>query len=175
LGAAGDDDVSALNVRDALPEEREKVEALTHLAYDEFAKVMTPPAWKALESAMRRALRDSGDAECIVADDETRIVGSVFLYPANVAPYGDGEVASSPEFRLLSVSPSARRRGVARALIDECVRRARTSGATELGLHTSKSLGAAIALYEAMGFTRTPERDFHPDGAELVQGYRLIL
>ncbi len=148
---------------------------MTRLAYDEFAASMEPKAWRALESAMNAVLDDPGAAECIVAEDDGRIVGSVFLYPAGAAAYRGGNVQPSPEFRLLAVAPNARGRGVGRALVEECVRRSRATGATELGLHTSKSLTAAIALYEAMGFTRVPDRDFRPDGAELVQGYRLSL
>lgn len=167
--------MSALTVRDARPEDREKVEAITRLAYEEFARSMEPSAWRALESAMERVLRDPGAGQCIVADDDERVVGSVFLYPAGTVPYDGGEALPFPEFRLLAIAPNARRRGVGRALVDECIRRAKTSGATELGLHTSKSLQAAVAMYEAMGFRRAPERDFQPEGAELVQGYRLTL
>ena len=83
--------------------------------------------------------------------------------------------ASWPEVRLVAVAPSARGRGVARALVDECVRRARASGASVLGLHTSRSMRAAMRLYERMGFVRDPEHDFHPPGAELVEGYLLRL
>jgi ribosomal protein S18 acetylase RimI-like enzyme len=68
-----------------------------------------------------------------------------------------------------------RGRGVGRALVAECVRRARAMGAAALGLHTSASMTAAIALYEGLGFVRTPEHDFRPEGAELVTGYRLDL
>ena len=57
----------------------------------------------------------------------------------------------------------------------ECVRRARSAGAHELGLHTSRSMRSAIRLYTRLGFTRAPERDFQPPGAELVEGYRLAL
>jgi ribosomal protein S18 acetylase RimI-like enzyme len=99
----------------------------------------------------------------------------VFLYPADVAPYDGGNVQPLPELRLLAIAPNARRRGIGRALVDECIRRSKMSGAAALGLHTSKSLGAAIAMYEAMGFRRVPERDFQPEGAELVQGYQLAL
>lgn len=164
--------MSSLLIRDARSDEREKVETLTRLAYDEFAAVMAPDAWHALHAAMERVLRDPGSAQCIVADDEERIVGSVFLYPAGAAAYDD-DALRSPELRLLAIAPNARRRGIGRALVEECVRRSQASGAAELGLHTSKSLGAAIALYESMGFRRVPERDFQPKGAELVQGYRL--
>ena len=162
-------------IRDARAEEREKIETLTRLAYDELANAMEPSAWKALESAMSAVLRDSGDAQCIVADDDERIVGSVFLYRAGADAYDDGDALASPEFRLLAVAPNTRSRGIGRKLVEECIRRSKASGATELGLHTSKSLVAAVALYESMGFTRVPERDFRPEGAELVEGYRLRL
>ena len=167
--------MSALSIRDARPEDRDKVATLTRLAYAEFADLMTPSAWGALEAAVERALKKPGPAQCIVAEDDQRIVGSVFLYPAGASAYAGGEVQTYPEIRLLAIAPNARRRGIGRALVDECIRRAIASGATELGLHTSKSLVAAIAMYEAIGFTRVPERDFQPEGAELVQGYRLGL
>ena len=61
------------------------------------------------------------------------------------------------------------------ALVDECVRRARATGASVLGLHTSRSMRAAMRLYERMGFVRDPEHDFQPPGAELVEGYLLRL
>jgi ribosomal protein S18 acetylase RimI-like enzyme len=77
--------------------------------------------------------------------------------------------------RLVAVTPDLRGRGIARALVDECIRRARASGATALGLHSSRSMRAAVRLYERIGFVRDPERDFQPPGAELVEGYLLRL
>jgi ribosomal protein S18 acetylase RimI-like enzyme len=66
---------------------------------------------------------------------------------------------------------------VARALVLECVRRARAAGAPTLGLHTSQSMHTARRLYEQLGFVRDPDHDFQPPppGAELVEGYRLPL
>jgi ribosomal protein S18 acetylase RimI-like enzyme len=83
--------------------------------------------------------------------------------------------AGWPELRLLAVAPMARGAGVGQALVDECVRRARASGHSELGLHTSESLRAAVRMYERMGFERAPEHDLRPEGAELVMAYRLPL
>ena len=80
-----------------------------------------------------------------------------------------------PELRLLAVSQDARGKGVGSALVKECVRRARLMGATELGLHTSRSMRAAMRLYLSMGFERAPERDFLPPGGEVVEGYRKLL
>ncbi|HEY6829431.1 MAG TPA: GNAT family N-acetyltransferase, partial [Gemmatimonadaceae bacterium] len=76
---------------------------------------------------------------------------------------------------LVAVAPEARGRGIARALVEECIRRARVQGAKEVGLHTSRSMRAAMAMYADLGFVRAPERDFQPPGAELVEGYRLRL
>jgi ribosomal protein S18 acetylase RimI-like enzyme len=98
------------------------------------------------------------------------------LFPAAVDAYGDATVAAPwPELRLLAVSPGARGLGVGRALVDECVRRARAAGAADLGLHSSKSMRAALRMYEQMGFVRAPEHDFFPPGGETVWAFRLPL
>ena len=53
--------------------------------------------------------------------------------------------------------------------------RARRSGAAALTLHTSDIMRTAMAMYERMGFVRTPERDFHPAPEVTVKGYRYPL
>jgi GNAT superfamily N-acetyltransferase len=171
VSAGGD-----LRVRDARGEDRDAVRALTLAAYGEYATVMAPPAWRGFDRAVRAALDTSEEVERIVAERDGGIVGSVVLYrPAADAYGGMLERLRWPELRLLAVSPAERGRGVGRALVEECVRRARRMGATELGLHTSRSMRAAIHLYEEMGFERAPEHDFQPEGAERVTAYRLRL
>jgi ribosomal protein S18 acetylase RimI-like enzyme len=165
-----------VRLRDARDEDLAAVRALTLQAYSEYAGVMEPSAWAGLEQAVRRTVESDSDAERIVAEHEGRIVGSVMLFPPSTSTYGGSvEAPPWPELRLLAVSPEARGMGVGRLLVDECVRRARASGATELGLHTSKSMDTAIGMYRRMGFVRAPEHDFQPEGAELVEGYRLRL
>src|SRR3954468_14887961 len=162
-------------VRDARPDELDAARVVTRAAYAEYAQAMEPGSWQGLRQAIDAALADPGEAQWIVArDDAGEIVGSVLLYPAAANAYGDLSSASAcPELRLLSVSPSARRSGVGRALVDECVRRARAMGAAALGLHTSRSMAVARGMYERLGFRRTPDTDIQPPGAELVEGYRL--
>ena len=163
-------------IRDARPGERAAVRELTLAAYSEFATVMQPTAWAGLERAVRAALAGDDVAERIVAERDGALVGSVMLYPPSVDAYGGAaNRVSWPQLRLLAVAPGARGGGVGQALVEECVRRARLAGATELGLHTSASLAAAIRMYERMGFQRNPEHDFHPPGGELVTAYRLPL
>jgi predicted N-acetyltransferase YhbS len=163
-------------VRDARESDREAIRDLTLRAYAEYADVMAPESWAGLSAAVEAALASNDPMQRIVADDEGALIGSVLLYPPSVRAYGDlaGE-AAVPELRLLAVAREARGRGVGRALVDECVRRARREGASALGLHTSRSMAAAVQLYARMGFERAPELDFQPPGAELVEGYRLRL
>jgi ribosomal protein S18 acetylase RimI-like enzyme len=166
-----------LIIRDARDEERAAIRDLTLRVYAEYAAVMTPAAWAGLEQAVRNALVSEEPREPIVAERDRALAGSVLLFPPAADAYGGLVVprATWPEVRLLAVAPAARGRGVGRALMGECVRRAREAGATELGLHTSESMQAAIGMYEHMGFVRAPEYDFQPEAAELVQAFRLRL
>ena len=169
------DTADGLVIRDARPDEREAIRALTLQAYEQYAAIMRPDAWAGLAAAIGGGL-DAEGADRIVAVREGRLLGSVALFPPAADAYpGETGPASWPELRLLAVSPDARGMGVGRLLVDECVRRARASGAAELGLHTSKSMETAIGMYRRMGFVRAPEHDFQPPGAELVEAYRLAL
>jgi ribosomal protein S18 acetylase RimI-like enzyme len=163
-------------LRDARPEELPEIDELTLAAYAEYGSVMRPSAWKGLSGAVRAALEGPGDSQRIVATRNERIVGSVMLFPPSGELY-EGRVggADAPELRLLAVHSDARGAGIGRRLVEECIRRARDMGAPALGLHTSESMWAAIRLYRSMGFERDPDRDFQPEGAELVEAYRLPL
>jgi predicted N-acetyltransferase YhbS len=164
-----------LVIRDARPDERDAIRALTMQAYGQYAAVMDPDAWAGLAEAIRIGL-DAGGAERIVAERGERLLGSVMLFPPAADAYpGETGPANWPELRLLAVAAEARGMGVGQALVEECVRRARRMGAAELGLHTSISMAAAMRMYQRMGFVRAPDHDFHPEGAEFVEAYRLPL
>ena len=165
-----------IHLREAQAHDRTRIRELTLSAYREYATLMEPEAWAALEQALHGALSGDDGLTRLVAESDGVIVGSAALYEPGSDAYGDlASRAEWPEVRLVAVDPAVRGRGIARALVDECVRRARASGATRLGLHTSRSMTAAKRLYESMGFVREPTGDFQPTGAELVEGYRLEL
>ncbi len=165
-----------LILREARQEEQAAIRELTLRVYAEYVAILTPAAWAGLEQAVRAALASQEPKQQIVAERGGALVGSVLLFaPATDAYGGLVAHASWPEVRLLAVAPEARGQGVGRALMDGCVRRAREAGAADLGLHTSKSMRVAIGMYERMGFVRAPEYDFQPEGAELVQAFRLRL
>ncbi len=168
---------SALELREARPEDLATVRTLTLAAYQQYAEIMSPGAWAALSDVVRRTLADPDPAATrIVAEQNRQLLGSVLLYPPATDAYrGLTGSLEWPEVRLLAVDPRARGQGIGRALMDECVRRAGAMGADWIGLHTSASLRVAIAMYERMGFERVPEHDFQPPGAEPVTAYRLRL
>ncbi len=162
-------------VRAAGAADRDRIARVTREAYAELESVMVPDAWRGLHAAVSNVLaRGAGD--WIVAEEGGDVVGSVMLSPPDTEAYG-GFITPPPwpEIRALAVDPAMRGRGIARALVDECARRAAASGADRIGLHTSRSMRAAIALYLRMGFERAPEYDFQPPGAELVEAYALSL
>ncbi|MEO6528074.1 MAG: GNAT family N-acetyltransferase [Gemmatimonadaceae bacterium] len=167
---------STVRIRAARAEELPRIAELTKRAYGEYATTMEPSAWRALEAAMHSALAHDSGVTRLVAELDGDVVGSAALYAPDIEAY-DGLASRLPwpEVRLVAVDPAARGRGIAHLLVMECARRAQETGASDLGLHTSHSMRTAKQLYERLGFVRDPERDFHPPGAELVEGYRLSL
>jgi ribosomal protein S18 acetylase RimI-like enzyme len=107
-------------------------------------------------------------AELLVARDATgRVVGSVALVLS-----GDfGEVTESDDeaaFRMLAVDGGVRGRGIGEALVRTCLQRARAAGKRRMVLSTAARMTAAHRLYERLGFSRLPERDWTPvPGIEL--------
>ncbi|MGY5882849.1 GNAT family N-acetyltransferase [Modestobacter lacusdianchii] len=101
-------------------------------------------------------------ADLLVARDaDGQIVGSVAL----VLEGDFGEVTESPDeaaFRMLAVDRAARGRGVGEALVRACLDRARAAGRHRMVLSTGDRMHAAHRLYERLGFTRLPERDWTP-------------
>ena len=102
-------------------------------------------------------------AELLVARDagSGAVVGSVAL----VLDGDFGEVLVSPDeagFRMLVVDAAARGRGVGELLVRACLDRARAAGKTRMVISTEPRMHAAHRLYERLGFTRLPERDWSP-------------
>jgi GNAT superfamily N-acetyltransferase len=95
----------------------------------------------------------------VAAAPDAAILGAVLLVDARsdlrqIARGGEAE------FRLLGVSDRARGQGIGRALVEECLRRARAAGATRMVLSTKPAMRAAHRVYEDLGFTRETARDW---------------
>jgi len=165
-------------IRDARPSDRGAILAVTLAAYEQYAAALPPPLWAMYRQSIQATLADVQPAAQVVAEEGGALVGTVLLYPAGAVmatPGGTPVTLAWPEVRLLAVTPAARGKGVARRLMEECIRRARAAGAPALTLHTADIMAVAMRLYERMGFGRAPELDFAPAPGITVKGYRLPL
>jgi ribosomal protein S18 acetylase RimI-like enzyme len=111
----------------------------------------------------------------LVAVEEGRILGTATLELFDrVEPEDDPDLhPDEAHVRMVGVDPSARRRGIARALFERCFDLARAGGKTFMTLHTTERMATAQRMYEAMGFGRLGDRVF-PDGFVLLT-YRIEL
>jgi ribosomal protein S18 acetylase RimI-like enzyme len=110
----------------------------------------------------------------LVADLDGVVVGTVTYCPEGSRLRelaGPGEA----EFRMLAVSPSARRKGVAEALVRRVIERAREQGCSAVVLSSQPVQEDAHRLYERLGFRRTPEKDWSPAPGIDLLGFRLDL
>ena len=96
---------------------------------------------------------------CWIAEIEGEIVGSVFLVK-------ESETVS--KLRLLLVHPKARRLGMGKRMVNECLRFARQAGYRKTMLWTNNVLLAARHLYETMGFKLVLEEPHRSFGHDLV-------
>lgn len=125
-------------------------------AYREFAKRLGPTPWRAMEKNLRGVARLTGWARFLVVRTPRGLAGSV-----GYCPPGKSDVAVfEPEWAsivLLAVSPRHRRRGIGRALVRDCIRRARDELAPAIGLFTSELMTGAGELYRSLGFREDRE------------------
>ena len=158
LGAVSSSpDAPPLTVDRARPEDHARIGQLTHDVYVG-GGLASPEYGVQLRDVAGRADR----AELLVVrDDGGRVVGSVALVLA-----GDfSEITESDDeaaFRMLVVDPAVQGRGIGELLVTACLDRARAAGKRRMVLSTDRRMTAAQRLYERLGFTRLPERDWRP-------------
>jgi GNAT superfamily N-acetyltransferase len=164
-----------LNIRDAQPEERETDAAVIRAAYAEYERLYPPDVWPGYARVVSDVHGLHPEAQLIVAESDGRIVGTVTFF-------ADGALSRQGEWpegwaglARLGVAPEQRGGGFGRALVEECIRRAGALERGTIGLHTTEWMETARAMYERMGFVRTPAFDFHPRRGVVGMGYRLDL
>jgi len=163
-----------VTVRPVHTEELAEVGELTAAAYaadgllaegDPYAEHLRDAVTRAREAEVYVALLDGR---------EDVLAGTVTFCPEG-SPWREVARPGEGEFRMLAVSPTARRRGVAAALVGVCLERSRELGCTAVVLCSLPVQRGAHRIYERLGFRRLPERDWSPaDGVELL-GFGLEL
>jgi ribosomal protein S18 acetylase RimI-like enzyme len=166
-----------MEIRNALSVEIDWIREQRVAAYEEHAEKIPGEHWGALRKAILSESDKEEGVELLVAEMAGEVVGSVVLYPANSDAY-DGLVdqLDYPEIRMLAVSQNHRNKGIAEALVNECIRIAKERNFQYIGLHTADFMTSAMRLYEGLGFVRLPQFDFEPanDGI-IVKAYRLTI
>ncbi|MFC5528815.1 GNAT family N-acetyltransferase [Cohnella yongneupensis] len=164
-----------MKIREARQDELAHVREQRIKAYLPYARLIPEGHWKALEGSLASEADQQSGARLFVAESGGEPVGSVVLFPAKSDAYdGHIEAVDYPEIRMLAVHEDYRGKGVASALVTECIARARAEGHRYIGLHTGEFMEPAIRLYERIGFERVPENDFQPAGDGVnVRAYRL--
>ncbi len=104
---------------------------------------------------------DSSRERCWIAEVDGQNVGHIFLvkHPTQ---------RRTARLRLLFVEPSARGRGLGEALVNECIRFARTAGYRKIVLWSQSILTAAHRIYERAGFYLVQEEPHHSFGQDLI-------
>jgi ribosomal protein S18 acetylase RimI-like enzyme len=111
---------------------------------------------------LKNVTKRAAAAEVLVALEHERLLGGVTFVPDG-GPMADIARPREAEIRMLAVDHEARGRGAGEALVRACIGRARAvPGCARVVLSTQRSMHAAHRIYERLGFTRTPERDWSP-------------
>lgn len=170
-------------VRPAAPHEHGAVADLLVAVFTPIAARMPPDiAARYLDEVRDVQSRSAISELLVVADGGGQLTGAVTFLPDSAAddhPWPAGGAV----LRLLAVAPSARSRGAGRALVDDCVDRARALARGFVGLHTAPLMDDARRLYEHLGFIRAPAWDFDagvyygsgPNGEDHVRGLAYVL
>lgn len=141
--------------------------------------------WQLSRDVRLRSLADAPDAFCSSLETERAFdeeawrsrldrAHTVFAWEGDAvvgAATGkpDPHEAGGHEIVGMWVDPAHRRGGVATALIDELVRRARDAGASSVALWVADGNERAQRLYEKCGFSATGQRDTMRPGVDEVR------
>lgn len=145
-------------IRDAEPGDHPAMREVIRAAYREHRAALPSCVYRRYLADLLDLDRHARRGQLLVVEVDGDIRGSGAFYPDT----GSQDMGWPPGWaggRGLAVSPLARGRGAARALLTECERRARLVGAPVFAFHTAGFMTDAVALYERMGYRRATEFD----------------
>lgn len=149
--------VPRYDIRDFMPEDASAVNAVALAAFEQYRGEYSDWPDFARQVGAMASLAESG--EIVVALSNGRIAGAVAYFGPHAVKPAMFDPAW-PVIRMLVVDPSERGQGLGRALTEECIRRARRDGASQIALHTSPIMQVALAMYLRQGFV--PLRETTP-------------
>ena len=149
-----------IEIRRARPEDFAAVADVLSAAYAPFVR-----GDHGYMAELRDTARRAAEAEVLVAVQE-RVLGTVTFVPEG-GPLAELSTPAETEFRMLGVAPDAGGRGIGTALMRHIVEASR--GREAIVCSSRSAMTTAHRLYERLGFTRVPERDWSPvEGVDLL-------
>ncbi|WP_028636994.1 GNAT family N-acetyltransferase [Nocardioides sp. URHA0032] len=156
--------MSDLVVRLARPEDLAAAGEVTVAAYAEFTEGPDDHYIALLRDAAKR----DREAELWVAERDGDVLGTVTIALPG-SPWREIGAEDEGEFRMLAVSPTARRQGVGEVLTRLVMERFRELGFRGVVLSSLAEMTSAHRVYERHGFRRAPDRDWSPmPGVDLI-------
>ena len=165
-------------IRKAEPEEHQQIGQIMVQVYSSLPGFPKPAEQPAYYHKLKNvgSLTTSDHIDLFVAEIDGQVVGAV-LFINDMSEYGSGGQAtkeSGAGFRLLSVLPTARGKGIGKLLSKHCIRVAQRNGHDFLFIHTTEAMKLAWGMYERLGFERYEPLDFVQEGFP-VFGFKLDL
>ena len=165
-------------IRNARPEEFSEIGELMVNVYsrlERFPKPHEQPAYYNMLRNIGELLKKPGSELLVAVSPEGKITGAV-VYFSDMRSYGSGGTATSETnaagFRLLAVDPETRGLGIGKLLTNECIRKAKDAGLSQVIIHSTKAMETAWKMYEKLGFRRSEDLDFMQENLA-VFGFRL--
>ncbi|WP_067862500.1 GNAT family N-acetyltransferase [Nocardia shimofusensis] len=154
-----------MTVRTATTADHDSIGALTVAVYvgEGYISPESPYADELADTARR-----AGSATLLVAEHDGEVVGSLTVARPGT-PYADIARPGELEFRMLAVSSGARGLGAGTALVRTVIELARIEAFDAVVLTTMPAMADARRLYDRLGFTHAPQRDWvTPSGLRLT-------
>jgi EmrB/QacA subfamily drug resistance transporter len=145
-------------VRPAGPADHATIRGVLGLAYHQYVADVPAEVWHAYRADLLDLDRHAAQGRLLVATVDGAVAGYVAFYP-DASTQQLGWPSGWASGRGLAVHPNYRSHGIAGALMAEVERCARESGASAFAFHTSEFMTTARALYERLGYHRTPQYD----------------
>jgi ribosomal-protein-alanine N-acetyltransferase len=137
----------ALTIRRCVPQDLERIAAIERVSFSDPWSFETFSATLALRH-LRFLVAEEGGRDVEAGGSAPTLVG----YVVALVMADEGEIAD------VAVAPSARRRGIARALLERMMAEVMEGGVRALYLEVRESNAAARALYRALGFEQVGRR-----------------
>lgn len=149
-----------LTYREGSPNEKETLQQLGILSYNQFSKILSPTDWNTMDRFLNNdKMWDQlvNNSKIFVCEDNGEIIGMAYLVPSgnptHIYPVDWSYI------RMVGVDPAYRGKGIAKQLTQMCVDYARQSNEKIVGLHTSEKMDDARHIYESVGFRIDKEID----------------